>query len=484
MKIRVFLVFAVFMVSLSHGQQELVRFPTYYEEAPYPMENSFSLVDDTSGDFTVFLTKKSKVSAYFFLKNFEFHSRLYHDKFPTKYRLPLGGTIKEKKYSLFFSNDSKNKFAGITFDFESGLENSFEINLNLKKEIFIISFTHHNTFYLVSASYRENYLYLYEFNNNGEYVKKNLDLTGYDFYGNSEYKTRLKSTLALDMHNNPITEPLLVKSDIPYSLDSMISLIKLYLDNDSFYLVSDINKDFSQIIKHNFVKERTEVFQINQPINSLNYLNNSFLRGDKLFQIKVSTKELHYQISNIKNKSILKKYTVKKDDELFLTNGTIRQRGGRFKNYRELEKTSQFLRKIGNGNLSIYVEKADDDYHARIGSVAEIEDGVVAAVAFLNPFTVVASFGALTLFANPAALAFYKASKTKAVYINNGLDNNLEITPTKEKENIFYTIQDYLKEQEIKRYSAADIFKYDDYFIFGMLDKKSKEYILLKFEGL
>ncbi|MDT0539022.1 hypothetical protein [Croceitalea sp. P059] len=484
MKINVFLVFVIFIVSLSHAQQELVRFPTYYGDAPYPMENSFSLVDDTSGNFTVFLTKNSKVSAYFFLKNFEFHSRLYHDKFPTKYRLPLGGTIKQKQYSLFFSNDSKSRFAGITFDFESGLKHSFEIDLKLKKEIFIISFTHNNTFYLVSASYRENYLYLYKFNSNGEYVKKNLDLTGADFYGNSGFKTRLKSTLALDMHNNPITEPLLVKKEIPYSLDSMVSLIKLYLDDDSFYLVSDINKDFSQIIKHSFIEEKTDVFQINQPISSPNYLNNSFLYEDKLFQIKVSAKELHYQISDIKNQSILKKYVVKKDDEFFLTNGTIRQRGGRFKSYRELEKTSQFLRKVGNGNLGIYVEKEGDDYHVRIGSVAEIEDGVVAAVAFLNPFTVVASFGALTLFANPAALAFYKASKTKAVYINNGLDSNFEITSIKEKENIFYTIQDYLKEQEIKRYSAADIFRYDDYFIFGMLDKKSKEYVLLKFKGL
>ena len=91
----------------------------------------------------------------------------------------------------------------------------------------------------------------------------------------------------------------------------------------------------------------------------------------------------------------------------------------------------------------------------------------------LSPVGIVATFGAFTLFVNPVAVAFYKSSNTRAVYIANTLNQDLEIISSKERENIFYVIQDYLKKQEIKRFVAADVFRYEDYFVFGMLDKRT-----------
>ena len=481
-KITFFLFSILFSIQVIKGQEKILEFNTDYLDTPLLMENSFTMVDDVSGDFTVFLTRNSDISAYHFNAAFENEGRLLSRQLHNKYKVPLGGTLKQKKYSLFYTNSSKSKFAGITFDFESRWSNTFEIDLNLKKEIYLTRFLYQNTFYIVTSTYRENFLYIYAFDNFGTYKKRTIDLSKYEFYGASEYPTRLKSALALDYHNaNHLTNIISVQNDIPYSLDSMVSLIKLYIIGDSLHLATDINRDFTQIISYNLQNGSTSYDKINHVVLEQESLRNSYLLDKLLFQISVNQNEMVFQVTDLNSKKVLKKHHITKDEELYLANGPIRQRGGRYKQYRELEKTSQFLRKLGNGNPAIHVNESNGQYVVNIGSVDEVKDGVIGVLAYLNPYGAFAAFGALTLYVNPVALALYKVSNSKAVYINNILNEDFEPTNNKERDDIFYIIDDYIKKEDIKRYTAADVFKYKDYFFFGMLDKKSKNYSFIKF---
>jgi len=232
-----------------------------------------------------------------------------------------------------------------------------------------------------------------------------------------------------------------------------------------FYLCS-----FLFAIQFVFAQEKIIEFKTDYP-NTPALIDNSF----------TLVNETSGEFTVFLTKKVLKKHHISKNDNLYLANGPIRQRGGRYKQYRELDKTSQFLRKLGHGNPAIFVNEYDGQYVVHIGSVDEIEDGLIAAVAYLNPFTAFATFGALTLYVNPVALALFKASNSRAVYINNILDQDFEPTNKKEKENIFYIISDYIEKENLKRFTAADVFIYKDYYMFGMLDKKSKKYILRKF---
>ena len=470
----------LFVFHFGIAQEKVLEFNTDYPTGPALIDNSFTLVNETTNDFTVFLTNKSNLSAFNFNESLEFKGWLSSRKLLNKYKIPLGGTVKDKKYSLFYTNSNKSKFALISFDFKSNWSLATEIDLNLKKEIYLSQFIFENTFHILTTTYRDNVLYIYSFDSTGGYYKKTIDLSNNDFFGAADYPTRLKSTLALDIHNNTLTNIVSVQKDIPYSLDSMVSKIKLYLTGDSIHLVSDINHEFTQIISHDLKTGATKVDQFYQA--NVEYApTNSFLTTDCLFQVAVNPKEMVFQVTDLKTKKVLKKHHVTKNDELYLANGPIRQRGGRYKQYRELEKTSQFLRKLGNGNPAIYVNLINDQFEINIGSVDEIDNGLISAVAYMNPFTAIASIGALTLYVNPVALALIQASNSKAVYINNVLDKDFVPTNQKEKENIFYIIQDFIEKEDIKRFTASDVFKYKEHYLFGMLDKKSKKYILRKF---
>lgn len=465
------------------SQEKVLEFSADYPDTPVMMQNSFSLVNTKDDSFTVFLSRKADVEAYNFNKEMEIQGRMVSTLLPSKYNIPLGGRIDNKVYTLFFSNKNKTKFAGINFDFNTKVSTSFDIDINLKTEKFLTHFNYKDQFYLVTISYREDYLNLYLFESSSSFEKKTIDLSNHEVYRTASYTVPLYQAFSADLITRPIYKIHWVQKDVPYSLDSMSSLYKLYLTGDSIQFISDINSNFTQVITYDLIKENVEVRQFDQPIfEREDTMSNSFLSNGLLYQFRINPKELALSISDFNTREVLKEHRIKKKENLYLSSGPIRQRGGRYKKYRELEKTAQFLRKVGNGYPSIYVDQKGSTQKIVLGSVNEIDNGALQALAFVNPFTAVASIGSVTLFFNPVALAMFRASDTKAVYITGYLDENFQTIQVTERDDIFYRVTDYLKQEKTKRYTAADIFQYKGYFLFGMLDKKTEQYSLRKFE--
>ncbi|CAN0586495.1 unnamed protein product, partial [Ectocarpus sp. 12 AP-2014] len=370
----VFLFFILTNTLVLSAQEIVLEFDTDYEAGPNLITDSFSLVDEATDDFTVFLTKNSNLSAFYFDSSYNLKGWLASREMPNKYKIPLGGTIQSEKYSLFYTNSSKNKFAVVSFDFDANWSFTSEIDLKLTDEIFLSQFNYENKFHILTTTYRGSLLHIYTFDNSGKYVKTTIDLEEFDLYGPSRFPTRLKSTLGLDISNKNLVDMLTVQENLPYSLDSMVSLIKLYIIEDTMYVVSDINRDFSQIISHHLKEGKTQVQSIEQGQIKL-ASTNSFLTKGHIFQIAASTKEMVFQVTDLETKEVVKHYQFSKNDSLYLANGPIRQRGGRYKAYRELEKTAQFLRKLGHGNPAIHVKPNNNQYEIHIGSVDDIDDG-------------------------------------------------------------------------------------------------------------
>jgi hypothetical protein len=472
----------LFISNLSVGQEKILEFNVNHVGSSFQIENSFTMVDESSNDFTIFMTKNSDIAAFHYSSNFETKGGLVSTQLPNKFKIPLGGIIDDNKYTLFFANKIKDQFSGITFDFEKRWSNVFELDFKLKKEIYLTNFVFENKLYILAASYRTNHLFLYSFESNGNYNKETIDLTQYDLYGVAEYPTRLKSTIGLDIPNRAITNIFWVQKDVPYSLDSMVSLIKLYVQDNKMYLVSDLNRSFTQIISYNLKDTTVDYKKIKYPTLDKDAMVNSFMLKDKLFQFKINSDEMVLTINDIPSELVLKEYFIKKGDSLFLGNNIIKQRGGRYKKYREFEKTSQFLRKVGTSHPAIHVDRNESGYNFYLGSVEEIENSALEALAFVNPFVPFVAMGSLTLYFNPVAIAFYRSSNTRAVYITQSTNDEFELIPETPEDNIFYRINDFLESEDIKRYKAADVFPYEDSYIFGMLDKKTNTYSLREFK--
>lgn len=475
-------IFLCCLIETADAQEKILEFNTNYPDVPVAMQNSFTLVDDNTNDFTVFLSTRSDIAAYHFDSSMVNQGRLLSRQLPNKFITPLGGTIKGKEYSLFYTNNTKNKFAVLIFDFDARWSSVFEIDLKLKNETLLTHFNYENKFHMVTVAQREKQLFLYTFNDTGDFNKRTISLVDHDFLHISDYPVRLKTALSCDIPARALTEVRWIQKDVPYSLDSLTSLYKIYILKDEMHLIFDVNGDFTQVISHNLKTEATGFKKLPQPEFRNEALTNSYLCDGKLFQFKINPEETTLRITDFETNNILKDHRIKKEEDLYLSVSPIVQRGGRYKDYRELSQTSQFLRKVGKGNPGIYVDDFGGRYSITLGSVKDIDNSALQALAFVNPFTAFVSMGSVTLFVNPVAMAFYRASDTKSVYINGFLDKKLNAVEGEQRGNIFYTISDYLAEEDIKRFTAADVFIYKNHYIFGMLDKKSKKYIFQKFE--
>lgn len=465
------------------SQEKVLEFSADYPDTPNLMQNSFSLVNSENDSFTIFLSQRGDVEAYNFNAKMELQGRIASTVLSPKFNLPIGGRIDNNTYTLFFSNKNKSKFVGIKFDFDTQVSATFDIDIKLKNEKLLTHFNHKNQFYLVTTSYRNDYLNLYLFDASGSYKRKIIDLTDHDLFRTAPYPVSLYNSMSADLSSRPMTNMNWIQKDVPYSLDTMTSMYKLYVIDDSIQIISDINPNFTQVISYDVITEKVDVTTYNQPtFKREDTMSNSFLSEGLLYQFRINPRVMALRITDFNTKEVYNEHRITKDEELFLSSGPIRQRGGRYKKYRELEKTAQFLRKVGNGYPSIYVDQIDGVQKVVLGSVDEVDNSAMQALAFVNPFTAVASIGALTVFFNPMALAMMRASDTKAVYITGYLDENFQTTQVTEKDDIFYRVTDYIKQEKTKRYTAADIFQYKDYFLFGMLDKKTQHYSLRKFE--
>ncbi len=472
--------FILFSIT-SYGQEKILEFNTDYPDFLGMAQDSFTLIDETNNEFTIFITIGSDIAAYHFDSNMENKGRLVSRQLENKFNTPLGGTIRGNQYSLFYTNNNRSRFSAITFDFDTRRSKVSEIDLKFKTEILLTQFNYKNKFHLLTVSSSENIMYLYIFDSAGGYKKDTIDLSNYDFFHISDHSVSLKTALSRDILRKPLSEITWIEKDVPYSLDSLISLYKLYLVGDTISLVFDINSNFTQIINYDLNQNTINCSKIAQPAFKKDAVTNSYLFDNKLFQFKINPKEMTLRITDITTNVLLRDHHITKDDNLYLSVSPIKQRGGRYKSYREMSETPKFLRKVGTGNPGIYVDAFEENYGITLGSVEEIDNSAFGALSLANPFGVFATIGSLTLFVNPVALAFYNSSSTKAVYTNGYL--NAEFNPVDgiERDNIFYTINDYLDSEDIKRFSASNVFKYQSHYIFGKLDKKTKTYSLIKF---
>jgi len=183
-----------------------------------------------------------------------------------------------------------------------------------------------------------------------------------------------------------------------------------------------------------------------------------------------------FSVTSLDGKKELKNILINKDEEINFKNTPIIQEGGTYKSYRELDKTSKFLRRLGRENIGIAVTKSKNDYIVTIGAKVDIPSGGMMMSGFGMPL---ATAGAFTVTFNPTSFAYSSYSGTKATRIKCLFDYDFNHIDGNIPENVFDRIRNM--SDEIKNKDAETVFKLNNHYVWGFYDKKTDKYILYQF---
>ena len=98
--------------------------------------------------------------------------------------------------------------------------------------------------------------------------------------------------------------------------------------------------------------------------------HNSFLFEDKYFGLALHKDTIKLEIKDINTKELIKTQTIVNNKPIEIKNSPIIIMDDPYKDYREVENTTQFFRKISNYGIGVSVSKYNNDlYEIQLGGI-------------------------------------------------------------------------------------------------------------------
>jgi len=423
------------------------------------------IVNKENNNTAIFLADAKNVYGYLLDANFKVVTKLASEDKRRKYKVLLGYSITNSNdYNVILTDKKEEDFLFISFSFHNQITNTKEFKLHTKEEKLIQTVSVNNKFYLISIN-DKNEAFIYTFDKNGEQTKHNLNIS--NAYALNNLGKKIKK----------------IDSDIPNSIELAAEKTKMYVIDNSIVFSFDRNNAITQVLTINlndFTSFKKKFKKPLQKINQTRKKTNSFITNDKIFLFATTKEQLVLHILDLNTGEIIKEYKIVKDKPITIKNSPIIQEGGTYANYRELEKTKKFLRKIYGGEVGISAREIEDqNYHLTIGGYKEQAKGGPPMV--MPGLGSIGAFGNVSFFFNPVMLAYNSSANTKSTRIESLFDRNFNHIKGEIKKNAFDKMQETSTENSSD--SGQTVFKYHDYFIMGSYYPWKKEYVLQKFEN-
>jgi hypothetical protein len=301
----------------------------------------------------------------------------------------LGYINSDKSYTLFFSNNRKNKFISLQFDYSQGTSQENILSLKIAYERYIASHNFGNKFYILTVNEASSIVNSYEFTASGgsTYQKKMYDLSQVDFSG--------KFT---NLHHNLVsTEPgskgisvSKILAEYPNSIPTNQALRKIYFQDSIAYLSLERLKH-TLVLTFNLKEGTTtnKVFAQPELICHSGHFSsaNSVISSNYLYQVNACSKELVLSISNLQTGHIAKQLHMAKDNVQDFTYTLFKQEIGEsaFSSAKERGVAiNTFLRKIANTQVSISVNSfTDSTLEVDIGKYEIRQSGMIVPTPLL-----------------------------------------------------------------------------------------------------
>lgn len=444
----------------------------------------FQIVDKENKTVTLFLSDKKRVNTIKLDESLKITDSISATRPDNDYSKMIGYIKNDNQYKLFWSSDNLKEVLVQTFDFDGRKTATKGFKFELKNEKVIQAFSENNRFYIATVLKNSNFLKLYSFDESENLTVTKIDLEGFKFYLSGFQKSNLYGVLAENLLPFESAFSLQkITPESPTSLTYSSKKRKCYVQDGAFIISFDTNPNYTQLISITLsdfsAKEKIYKNPFLKATEFGNLDGNSFLLGNRLFQIKVTEEKMFFTIKDLED-NLLKEFSVLADQEMAFKNSDIIQENGSSSNQRKLGKTKQFLRKASAAYPGISCYKSNDNYIIKIGSVSEEQDNFAVYGALVGGFGGSIAGSIISYYTVNSTLDnFNSYANRKIVYVDCLFDMSNNHSEGTIAPLAFDKIQTYVNENS--SLVSPTIFKLNDFYYFGNYNKSSKLYEFRKF---
>jgi len=453
-----------------YAQKEWIQINTDHGGEYNNLKQAIPVVDALTGKFAFFLKEKNGITAYYFDDNQELISEIKGPELPKNTPVFIGNAIKNDRCTLFFKNHLGRPFSSLQFDFKTekySLKKTLDISL--KKETVVDYFNDDDRLYVLSIVKRTSILKLYTINVDSEVLVETIDLSKESF---SDFHSSFYNLYYGNYDSDKTTTVLFGE---PTSLEIASARSKAYFENGVITLTADFSDAYTYLLNIN-VKDGAysleEYKNKNSKRSELRAKSNSFIYDAYFFNVYTTSKRLVLDVYDRETKSLIKEFKIDEQSPIAFKNTPIILEEGDFDSYRELDKNTQFLRKITKSNLGVGVYEQHGNLVLTLGASKEKlsggSTGLIVGAGILGGIVGGALIG-----------SFGSYSKTKSTRIIGLFDKNLNHVKGEVPINGFDKINNYTR--DFKRIQLESIFKYGDSYIWGCFYKSTGTYRFVKF---
>lgn len=470
---RLIFLFLCFLSQIVIGQEPFLTFDHTVNTLGKKPTQLFSAVFPEDDAFLIFVEDTKQLSVYEFDKNGnETAAGFSFPNFAKKYPNIGGYTKQNDTYTLFLSTTNKKKWAVVTLDFRYKSFSLQETKLDIKGDRMLESLTYGGKHYLFTIQRDTSTFKVYAMDSEGGVTTQSFSFEDVDF---GEGRRTIPNLDRL-LQGSFSREATLIDSDSPIALESSKSNVKFYQEEALVTLTVDSSKNttfYLQFDLENNTSSSQTISKASFDKDLISAKSNSFIFEDKLFVLKVSSDEMDFSIFNVDSMENLASFSARKGTPITFKNTPIIQEGGQLDSYRELEKTSQFLRKVANSNPAITVFKENDQYIITLGATQEISNGGGGMFMVGGGLAGAVVSGLVTGIANATFYQYNTYTYTKSARFQMVLDSDLQFVPDAEVPlNVFDEIGEFTEETSPK--VLQTVFKLNDAYVWGALNPKEK----------
>ncbi len=518
--------FILLNLTYANSQEKIGEFTNELKTSKRPIQQCFSVFNNYNNNVSTFLLENKIIYAYLLGEKLNIKTKLILKDLKQKYNVLIGKLYdNEDNYMLVLSNNKRTKFATVKFSFNTNQVLFTEDQFSMKNLRFLQSVNKGNTTHLLLLDEKTSSIISRKYTTDNKITSTIFNFENEKFLINDKKKVPLKKLLTdytkpnhreikniiyelTKINENPYENEIVNKTFStttsrnqvnPTSIELTSRLNKLYINKNNIIITLDKNRFYTQILTLNLENGFHSFDSMKKPLFNINNMykrSNSFIHNNVIFLVASSKNILTLSIYDFKSKKLLKEITTKENEVIKFKNSPIIQEGGAFKKYRDLEKTTKFLRKISESNIGIGAVKNEEGYEIIIGSVKQSVKGSTTILTILSMGLggMSPSLFGIDNFSRTNFNSFTSYLTTKSVRIHSLLDNNFNHKTGEIKDNLYDKIADFIKPQKANENGgiyeidskkettqAFDVFKINNATILGLYLPITKKYSFYKF---
>lgn len=366
------------------------------------------------------------------------------------YKLLAGYSFNDEgNPTLYWSSQDLKKIMAVQYDMNTKTTAVFSYDMQFFNQEIITQFQHSNAFYILTQKQFEEKLILYVFKN-GKMEEKTLDFTSFKFKNSKNRPITFSQILEVcpiekieTNQFNPLFKG--TQKTKLYVLKNKLLLTFDHNDNETQAFETDL--ETSEIQEKIFPKTATKNFVC---------LSNSYYHENKIYQLKVNTEELLFEIKDYKTTDSIKSTLVTKNDTIpFKTSPLWLQLEGQ--RPKKIKNTAKFLNQLVYLEVGLTVYKTTQAILITLGGTGNIQ------------FTDNSQD-----FSN---ISFHNVPTT--AYFESNFDKKLEQLKKDQDPLAVDFISSF--EREHPEVTLSGIIRYKNYYIMGYYDSYTKQYTMRKF---